>query len=488
MTPSPYYNSLLLEDLHMMTVLSVQNQTLGKYHNLRSAILLLKKWLSARNLLHEGGLSCAVAVFACHAVRKASLSWSTPTLQLFKLVLNSICTAFADSSHCPREDLLVGPTGPRADNDSAGAAARPKVGPRFGAFRRAENKRVDCEGVAEILADNSVLSGGEKNAAAADPFAGMGPMERAIAEAEMRERAEASAVTTPSDNGVFPTDPLNLFVNHLNVFQKCSPNLLVELEIEAKATLKNLEEAFDHSFEQIFGSHCAPALHWDCAVEVRLDSPADRTPEWALERATRQRLKEDRSSTIDLSGVVSLKKSLKKRKRDQAAATGQPGETETTAKAALDFFQNPLFAEEEFCDAPVAMQIAERLAFSLKAGLEHRLLRFWTRISKDKVTVGVKLHPKNIEKRVLKGPAANADPKTLAAYKALWGSVKPEVRRFNNGEILYATVWEQGRNIATQILDHLVAVHFPGAGRRIGNLSMESIGEDQLAIWKSFEE
>ncbi|CAD7966182.1 unnamed protein product [Amoebophrya sp. A120] len=63
---TPFYNSLLLEDLYATRVLHLQHQAIEQTPELKYAILLLKRWLIVRDLSEE--LHCPIGILACHVV------------------------------------------------------------------------------------------------------------------------------------------------------------------------------------------------------------------------------------------------------------------------------------------------------------------------------------------------------------------------------------------------------------------------------------
>src|SRR5690606_21803693 len=83
---------------------------------------------------------------------------------------------------------------------------------------------------------------------------------------------------------------------------------------------------------------------------------------------------------------------------------------------------------------------------------------------------GIALNPANYDRIVDSGPSANDEAKA-AEFKQFWGENKAEVRRFRDGRIIQAVVWETGNNnnnnsksdryrIPERIVNHLLAHHF----------------------------
>eukprot|EP00743_Colponemidia_sp_Colp-15_P007495 GILK01008100.1.p1 GENE.GILK01008100.1~~GILK01008100.1.p1 ORF type:complete len:1201 (+),score=282.77 GILK01008100.1:38-3604(+) len=79
------------------------------------------------------------------------------------------------------------------------------------------------------------------------------------------------------------------------------------------------------------------------------------------------------------------------------------------------------------------------------------------------VTLGFLLNETHAYRLIDRGPAANAEEEALA-FRKLWGQ-KSELRRFRDGSIVEAVVWEIARSqqhrLIQQIVVHLLSTHFP---------------------------
>ncbi len=90
--------------------------------------------------------------------------------------------------------------------------------------------------------------------------------------------------------------------------------------------------------------------------------------------------------------------------------------------------------------------------------------RVWT------VTVGVVLNKDRCQRRVDKGPSAE-DAAQVEQFRKFWGPKKSQIRRFQDGSIIEAVLWEErlqgpgyvprGERIVEEILRHIWARHLP---------------------------
>ncbi len=459
-TPSPFYNSTLLEDLYLVKVLNLQHQAISKYgKNLRNAILLLKRWLKVRCLSESSsfGLNCAFSVLACHVCMDQNLVNTVSSLQIFKLVLTWFIQRFNLSAQIPKVGGSSGST-------------RPQLGLSPKQFRHEKNTR-------QVYPGSEEKSNPSKEAAASGAIdvSAMTPLERAIAEATgkipkgsggndfgAKSSGSGSSATTTATS----CEALSLYVGELNVFFKCPPHVLLELDLEARVTLKNLDETFHNQFDQVFGIVKKPGLEWDVSVEYPLKKSANSYgAAWTAGQQGKGDVKE-----------------------------GKEGSKEFV-------LPDGYFKSLDFLDMPFAHQVAERICGLVVAGLEDRVLRVWVRTEARKVVVGLKLLPKNNEKAVMRGPSADDGP-AVRTFKDLWGKQKPEVRRFKDGKIQLCLAWatpeislfeKKVPSIMGQVIDHLLQVHFPGSRvKRVNTgpagLSNGTLEEDQTDLWKKFQE
>jgi len=107
MPPTPHYNSLILEDAHMRSLMELLHHALQRLPALRDATLMFKRWALSRGLLAERSSTSvftplsgfAIAILAAHAGQTASIAPAqTSSLQLFKLAL-SVLASTDWSSH-----------------------------------------------------------------------------------------------------------------------------------------------------------------------------------------------------------------------------------------------------------------------------------------------------------------------------------------------------------------------------------------------------
>ena len=86
------------------------------------------------------------------------------------------------------------------------------------------------------------------------------------------------------------------------------------------------------------------------------------------------------------------------------------------------------------------------------------------------VTLGIVLDKDNCQRRVQKGPSAD-DEEKVSIFRQFWGPTKSQMRRFQDGSIIEAVVWEEelqkpgyiprGERIVEEILRHTFSRHIP---------------------------
>jgi len=559
-TPTPYYNSTLLEDFYSQAVRDYQHGVIKKYKNLKHAILLLKRWIAQRfGPSDRNGLGFAVSLLACHLCsnggdlsnmtdgqtqagggRKTSIQESTSALQIFKVTLNSIISRYNKSTSVVKEAVLEG-----------SSTTRPAPGQPQNCLKSLKNEKIIIESCREILNELGLLGGGVKkevevkaNTDGKSPLSKeeyiaaevakidvseLSPMERAIAEQEAKEDAEISyaaylegfgpagkkkSKSVQKDNSTIPlcsalsapTDPLNLFFGEMNVFYKASSHVLLELDLEARLALKTLDEGLSSSdciFETLFGARQDLSLQADFSISYELHSQLDFLPRFLAEDMSDDREleveekplkkkkgndKKAKSTNTSTPKLISLLKGIKNQEVQEKVL--KDGFFALESETMLDLTGESTTIGDT---TPYSQVVSEKIIRILKAGLESRLIRVWSRVvdgvegEGKKVIVGCKLQPRAIEKTVVKGPQCGSEqaadtPEARAIkakadfFKSLWGN-KPETRRFKDGSILLCTAWEQpsvglteehqSKSVNAQMIDHLLTTHFGGAAKRV---------------------
>ena len=92
-------------------------------------------------------------------------------------------------------------------------------------------------------------------------------------------------------------------------------------------------------------------------------------------------------------------------------------------------------------------------------------------VSQWSVVIGLVLDRDSCHRVVERGPAAD-DAARLPEFRRLWGGDKCQIRRFQDGSIIEAVVWDQeasargwvprGERIVEEVLRHVLARHLPG--------------------------
>lgn len=462
-SPTPFYNSTILEDLYSVKVWNILHETLETWTELRQGVLLLKRWLKVKipSGFAAKQLNLPLTLVAAYVCR--SKSRSTSALQIFKLALSFIV------------DCLGMGKAKGAKRNLSSSRSVDKV-----TIHRFDSSQSDC-------------------------FSATNP--------------EASA------HQMSNTHPLHLFVEELNVFYKCGDLLLAELGDEADATLRNLDLAQSTStathqiYDQIFGMVQRSEYHWDTAVVYALDNTSastseDYAPKWHCSTISSQEASQNGTSTGNNIGIVKTSSPRPSVSDPRfkffgvAASADLKKFREDVLRDAADRFNEAVNVKSR--EIPFAFLIAEKIVAVLNEGLGDRLVRVWARFdTTNKVVIGLKLVQSNMEKTVVRGPSADLSSLEqqvqVATFRALWG--KTEVRRFKDGTIQECVVWQQVApslyekelpSIAGQMIDWLMEKHFSVASASsvkskrantgpsgVCNTALQS---NEVQVWRDFNE
>lgn len=90
--PTPYYNSLILRDLIMLSTNSEVSCIIKEYPNLRDGIILLKIWLSQRELNkgYDGFTGHIMTMFVIYLLRIKKLNTFMSSYQIVRNVWNCL--------------------------------------------------------------------------------------------------------------------------------------------------------------------------------------------------------------------------------------------------------------------------------------------------------------------------------------------------------------------------------------------------------------
>ncbi|KAI4493829.1 hypothetical protein M0804_002005 [Polistes exclamans] len=91
LTPTPHYNSIILHDLTMLETNSHNIELIKKYPNIRDGIILLKIWLSQRQLMksHDGFSSHIITMYVLYLLKIKKLN---TFMSSYQIVRNVWCT------------------------------------------------------------------------------------------------------------------------------------------------------------------------------------------------------------------------------------------------------------------------------------------------------------------------------------------------------------------------------------------------------------
>jgi len=273
----------------------------------------------------------------------------------------------------------------------------------------------------------------------------------------------------------------------INYFGDIAPSFMREVQVEAKKALEcihfhrdnNSEEASAHRvdpFRQLFLEHVRFWKRYDAYLSVdlkkiivpNLDQANSSHKFWGSDA-------QDRGTYGSiLNGVVKvLSMALGDRISALRILTTGNGDATTSSISAKDIGTEVIIESDEIQMVPIR-HTNDSTYSGLDRSCVYSSMAHGT--SSEQITIGVRINRETCSRLVDRGPPAN-ETKPSADFVALWGKRKAQLRRFKDGAIVHAVVWNEGDDdksesnytfengesfgdITERVIRHILSGHF----------------------------
>ena len=270
-----------------------------------------------------------------------------------------------------------------------------------------------------------------------------------------------------------------------NALWRVSESALSELAVEAQKSLKVLQvHRGDMAFKSLFMDSSSfydrhdLFFHIPLRVDTLLDSAVhDKAISTAL------------TAEEDVPYAAQLRKELEGEACDKLAHQSLTARVTSLALEALGNRVKIVHAapmRKASDDGALAHETTFQPLWPCTAAPSDRDVGQWT------VTIGLVLDRDSSHRIVERGPAAD-DATGLPEFRRFWGGDRCQIRRFQDGSIIEAVVWDQeasargwvprGERIVEEVLRHVLARHLPGyCGRGASKVVSKSSQPEQFFL------
>ena len=481
--PTPNYNNAIAADLHYINTTRIIQGSTKLTNSFQEAVTMAKIWCLQRGFLrgHDSFTTETIALVITYLYRTKVIGTRMGSLQVFTVFIKLLAETdwLGENQFQAIEETTE-------DSNTTIRQSRSEGYQDFQTIYSLETKK---KKVALVLPENGM---NEKqtclnciqNRLYASDYNDKG---KCGTEEYPKSLLECFKISTDSPIFLDPTMTYNYFGN-------LSPSFIRELQLEAKRALKCLHQHSDgpssavhggSPFRQLFLEHCRFWRRYDAFIRLDLSSIKFPTPDKDVSNneLPSQFWGNDRHDvgdyeSISLGIIKLLRMALGNRivsLRTLSNGNGENFNIENNSKEEGSRNNN---ASQKLVDSD------ERIAVPVISGTSSNGFRqgfisspvALNNQENSTLVIGLCLNPQTCHRLVDRGPPTD-DIQAANSFVSLWGRERAQLRRFKDGAIVHAVVWntiehdldegfvqysgdERNGSIVERIIRHIVQLHF----------------------------
>jgi len=469
--PTPNYNNSIAQDMHYVSTTRIIQTTAKFSKSFQDSVTLAKIWCLQRGFLrgHDSFTTSTIALIITYLYRTKMIGKRMGSLQVFTVFVK----LFAETDWLGENQFQV--------EESDDNTIRHSGNEGYQDYRNHSSAKTKKKKTALVLPENGM---NEKqtyldciqNRLYASDYKENEGME------DSKTLLDCFKINT--DGPVF-LDPTMTY----NYFGLISPSFIRDVQLEAKSALKCMHQHSNgtsngrNPFKQLFLEHCRFWRRYDAFV--RLDLNTINFPKSIGEDKISCLWGDDRHDVGDFDAISRglvrvLRMALGNRVTAIRVLSNGNGEKFGTniskEEKSSSIASKTIVDSDENISIPIAGSLKDQTSFR---GYQHG--KILSPVAKDKkqdssIVVGVCLNPQTCQRLVDRGPPAD-DTDATASFISLWGKQRAQLRRFKDGAIVHAVVWntvehdsdegyiqfsgdERNGAIVERIIRHIIKVHF----------------------------
>ena len=475
--PTPTYNSLLARDIHHVATSRIIHSMSKACAAFNEALILTKVWCLQRGLLrgHDALDTTSLALLLVYLYRTKKVGTRMGSIQVFTILMKFIAeTDWLGEGTSDRNGGGVGDDG-MGSGDKIRYSASEGYQATIGSLTKKLAIVLPEEGISESKTiDHCVQS---------DLY--LNDLRKTGLSDKSQQKTLLDCFKVHFPGPVF-LDPTMTF----NYLGSVSPSFVRELQGEAKKAIFSLHLHSDDPrgekspFRHLFLEGCRFWRRYDAYVHLDLNE-MEKSSTLCHELDSTSDV--GRYESISRSVVQLLRMALGDRITAIRALTRGNGEGALLTSKLIDTDQAPSISIR---GAPMEAMTAWG-SFNRRPALRSPMTSLNSQGQTSTLVIGLRINSQTCSRIVDRGPPAN-DTGATSSFVALWGKERAQLRRFKDGAIVHAVLWnadssntsegylkfsgdERCGGIVERVVRHIVPLHFAPSSLKKRNKKQFSI-------------
>ena len=481
--PTPNYNNAIAADLHYINTTRIIQGSAKLTHSFQEAVTLAKIWCLQRGFLrgHDSFTTETIALLITYLYRTKAIGTRMGSLQVFTVFVKLLAETdwLGENQFRAIEETVE-------ENNTTIRQSRSEGYQDYQSIYSLETKK---KKVAIVLPEDGI---NEKQTC-------LNCIQNRLYASDYNDKGQRGEEEYPkslvdcfkisTDSPIF-LDPTMTY----NYFGHLSPSFIRELQLEANRALKCLHRHSDgpssavyggSPFRQLFLEHCRFWRRYDAFIRIDLSSIKFPTPDIddSNKESPSQFWGNDRHDvgdyeSISLGIIKLLRMALGNRITSIRTLSNGNGENFKIGNDSKEEGSRKNNASQSLVDSDerIAVPVISGTSFN---GFRQGFVSSPVALNNEEnstIVIGLCLNPQTCHRLVDRGPPTD-DVQAANSFVSLWGRERAQLRRFKDGAIVHAVVWnnvehdldegfvqysgdERNGSIVERIIRHIVRLHF----------------------------